>query len=303
MSPTFLFSAQAVMLLAFFSAVCRAGVNSVDRYQIGFRSLSICQVSLWNNLLPAIVMVMLCLCFGLRKELWSLLFQWKTVCFSGLVQLVAYSFSFAFRHSNVNRVTIMAKLSDFFIPVGIFFTTAHWSWSSYGFAIMTTVVCLPLLQKSPAQKKDPFFKRAPFFIIVALVLQASLAPFLIMPPSDGVTAGLHHTLLFMITILCWRSAWSLLPMLFRGQAISMPVIQLCWNPIFLLRVSLSIFTQLFFLLAIAGPNALVAWPILNSTGIFGLFFSRRFLKENSTRLEQGVVVTITLLELARFFSF
>ena len=302
MTQSFLFSAQAVMLLAFLSALSRGGLNSIDRYQIGFRRLSICQVNLWNNLLPAIVMVVLCLFFGLRKELWTSLFQWKTLFFSGLVQLVAYSFSFAFRHSNVNQVTVMAKLSDFFIPVGIFFTTDHWSWSSYGFAVMTTVVCLPLLWKSSSAKKDPFFKSAGFFIIAALVLQASLAPLLIMPPSGGVTGDLHHALLFMIAVLCWRTSWSVLPMVFQRQSISVSLIQLCWNPVFLLRVLLTVLTQLSFVLAIAGPNALVAWPILNSTGIFALFFSRQFLKEDSTRLEQGIVIAIALLELGRFFS-
>jgi hypothetical protein len=56
---TFLSSAQSIMLLALLSSVSRAGLNVVDRYQIGFREFSIRQVNLWNNVIPTLLMVIL----------------------------------------------------------------------------------------------------------------------------------------------------------------------------------------------------------------------------------------------------
>ena len=296
---TLLSSAQSIMLLALVSSLSRAGLNVVDRYQIGFRELSIRQVNLWNNVIPTLLMVILLLFFGLGHEFLKLLISWKTICFSGLVQLVAYAFSFGFRHLNVNQVTATAKLSDIFIPIGIFIFTSHWSWSNYSFAILTTLVCLPILWKK--KKISASFDHGGLFIIGALVLQASVAPLLI-ETSINSSVSFQHLFLFTISVLFWRSIWTILPLFCQKQ--SMPI---RWdlsylNYIFLLRVILTILTQVSFIVAIASPHSLVAWPILNSTGLFALFFSKQFLKEYHTRKEQGIVIAISFLELIRFVS-
>ncbi len=296
---TFLSSAQSIMLLALLSSVSRAGLNVVDRYQIGFREFSIRQVNLWNNVIPTLLMVILLLFSGLGHEFLQSLISWKTIFFSGLVQLVAYAFSFGFRHLNVNQVTATAKLSDIFNPIGIFVFTSHWSWSNYSFAILTTLVCLPILWN----KKKIFvsFDRGGLFIIGALVLQASFAPLLIEPPINS-GFSFQHLFLFTISVLFWRSIWTILPLFFQKQSLPMR-----WNLsyltyISLLRVILTILTQISFIFAITSPNSLVAWPILNSTGLFALFFSKQFLKEYHTHKEQGIVIAISFLEIIRFLS-
>lgn len=297
MASPFLLSAQAAMLAAFLSALSRAGLNIIDRHQIGFQHLSISQVNLWNNIIPALLAVIFCTFLGLGHELLEYLFQWKTLLFSLLVQLVAYSFSFAFRYLKVNQVTITAKFSDLFIPIGIFLTTRHWSWSNYNFAVATTLLCLPMAWKYCVKKE--YSLSIGFFITAALVLQASLAPLLFKSPMI-LDANIRHALIFTIAVLLWRSAWSLIPMLLHQQKIVLS--DLFLHPLFFLRSLLTIATQGTFIMAISSPNAFVAWPILNSTGIFALFLSRYFLKEKQTTLEQTIVIGIALLELIRFFS-
>lgn len=288
------------MLVALVSAFSRAGLNLVDRYQIGLQRLSIVTVNFWNNTIPAGAMVALTAGFGWHRELGACLIDARTALFSALVQLVAYSFSYAFRHLNVSQVTVAGKASDLFIPIGIFVVAGHWDWVTYGFAVTTTLVCLPLLHSGNSRRHPEAMKAAFALIGGALVLQASLAPLLVGPGQ--VTSSVQDTLIFATAVIVWRVAWSLLPMLRRGG--KQPVFSwaLLVTPVFMVRVLLSIATQITFVVAISSSASAVAWPILNSTGILAMLLSSLLLKEKPSGPEKWIVTAITVLGLLRFFS-
>lgn len=294
-------SAQAVMALAFVSAFSRAGLNIVDRYQIGLKKLSILNVNLWNNAVPAFIMtITAALFFGLHRELLESILDWKTILFSGLVQLVAYTFSYAFRYLTVNQVTVAGKMSDLFIPIGVFFTTQYWNWGMYGFAAATTLVCLPMLWTSGNDRHAGLMKTAGALIGGALVLQASLAPVLM--ASTGPASDVRHALAFTTAVIIWRTAWSLMPMLRCLKTLHMPSFALLTNSVFMLRALLTVITQTTLILAVGSTVSVVAWPILNSTGVFAMLLSALLLREKHTRLEKLIVVAISTLALMRFFS-
>jgi hypothetical protein len=298
-----LLSVQAVMLLAFVSSLSRAGLNIVDRHQIGLQRLSIIQLNLWNNVFPAVAMsCVMVLFFDAGKPLLGAVFDWRTAAFSALVQMVAYSFSHAFRDLNVNQVTVAGKFADLFIPIGIFLGTRQWSWGTYAFSIATTLVCLPMLWAEDRGQRTGTLKTSGAIICVALTLQASLSPLLLFKAnSESIVA----TLVFSTAVMVWRAIWSLIPhwWTWRVREDNDPFAKFRPGPLFIVRALLTVTTQVTFIVAIGSTASAVAWPILNSTGVISMVLSLIVLKERGRRLEYVVVMAIGGLALLRFLTY
>ncbi|WP_265258322.1 hypothetical protein [Verminephrobacter aporrectodeae] len=294
-------SGQETMLLAFVSSLGRAGINIVDRYQIGLRRLSILNLNLWNNVVPAVAMYCaMALFFNAGSELIHMVFDWRTAAFSGLAQLVAYSFSYAFRNLSVNQVTVAGKFADVFIPLGIFWATNHWSWGTYAFAVATTFVCLPMLWLSGPNRKGGKLLASGGVICVALTLQASLSPTLFGATS---TSSASATLVFATAVMMWRALWSLVPILVtRPASGDAPSVRLLLNPLFFVRALLTVTTQVTFIFAVGSPASAIAWPILNATGIISMVLSALFLRERGARSEYVVVCALGAITLLRFLT-
>ncbi|WP_151070527.1 hypothetical protein [Cupriavidus oxalaticus] len=47
---------QATILMALLSALARAGLNVIDRHQIGINNISIRTINFWNNVIPGIIL-------------------------------------------------------------------------------------------------------------------------------------------------------------------------------------------------------------------------------------------------------
>jgi len=233
-------------------------------------------------------------------ELLEAIFSWRTALFSGMVQLVAYSFSYAFRYLSVNQVTVAGKASDLFIPIGVWAITGYWSWETYHFAIATTLICLPILWIGPHKRNTRAIKTAWVFIGAALVLQASFAPILIEVSSTDLSW--NQALPFTTGIIIWRSFWCLIPILRRTKNVRIPSYTLLTNSTFVLRTLLTVITQTTFILAIGNTMSALAWPILNSTGLFAMLLSPVVLKEKYSRVEQLVIFAICVLAVGKFYA-
>jgi drug/metabolite transporter (DMT)-like permease len=284
-----------VLALAVTSALSRAGLNVIDRYQIGLKSSSIRSVNLWNNIVPAAAMIMLAWALGWHQEWIAHFVDWKTFLFAGVAQLVAYAFSYAFRYLSVNQVTVAAKLSDLLIPVGVFLATRYWDWKNFGFSVISTLLCLPILRT-----RDPMhgqaIRRVGLVLCMVLVLQASVSPLLAQVHGD-----LHHALLFAIAVMAWRAVWSVLPVLPRLRTLQTPPFGLLFSRAFLVRCLLTVVTQATFILAVGNAVSAVAWPILNTAGLFAMFMASVILREPQARTEKLIVLAITLLAIVRFY--
>jgi hypothetical protein len=292
-------SSNAVMILAAISAFSRAGLNIVDRHQIGNKKLSIIDVNFWNSVIPAFILVILVSGLGLHLELLKTISSWRTAVFSGMVQLVAYAFSHAFRSLSVNQVTVAGKFSDLFIPIGVWGTTGYWNWETYNFSIATTLVCLPILWSGPHKRNTIDIKIAAIFIGIALVLQASFAP--VLAETSNANLSWHQALLFTTGVIIWRSAWCLVPTLRRTKFVQIPFDTLLTTRPFILRSLLTVITQTTFILAIISSASALAWPILNSTGFFAMLLSSLILKEKHNWIEHLVILSICVLAIVKFF--
>lgn len=290
---------QWVMVLALISAVSRAGLNLIDRYQIGLKNLSILNVNLWNNLIPAALMTLAGLLLGAGREVAHCLLDWRTVAFAALVQLTAYAFSYGFRHLNVNQVTVVGKFSDLLIPIGIFWTTYDWQWKTYGFAVATTVVSLPIFLAADSRHRRSGLLTAGAFITGALVLQAGLSPLLV--PSFSAS-HLRLAVVFTTAVIIWRAALSCIPLWRRLMQRQSHVFRPPLSAMLMLRSGLTVVTQMTFIGAVGSAVSAVAWPILNSTGFLAMLLSSLLLKDHVTGKEKWVVAAIGGLTALRFFA-
>lgn len=293
-------SVQTIIIIAFLSALSRAGLNVVDRYQIGLKKVSILQVNFWNNVVPALFLMVLCLLLSWSTELYSYFFDVRSFVFSLLAQVVAYAFSYAFRHMDVSQVLITSKLSDVIIPIGIFATTMYWDWSNYYFSIATTLVCLLVLLDKDKRFSLVAFRKIIAVIILSLLIQASFSPLVTV---IGTNTSIQDAVSFTTAVIMWRVVWSFIPMVrFKNLALR-PDVTLLFSPIFNIRVILTVFTQLTFILAVSSPISAVAWPILNATPLLAILLSRFFLKEGLSRIQVIIILLITALSIIRVFIY
>lgn len=288
------------MLLAVVSAFCRGGLNLIDRYQIGINGLSIAKGNFWNNSIPAVAVVTLAAATGLAPALFACFMDARTALFGALAQAVAYAFSYAFRRLNVSQVMVAGKAADFFIPVAVFFSSGYWDWATYGFAVATTLVCLPLLRGHPHARHPGDMKAAALLIGGALTLQGGIAPLLAGAAHANLDA--RQALGFAFAVIVWRMVWSLLPMLRIPGAFGLSSCSLLRSPLLFHRALLSVATQATFVLAVGNSASALAWPILNSTGLIAMVLSSLLLKEAPSASQKWAVVMITALALLRFLS-
>lgn len=299
-------SAQIIFFIAFSSSISRAGVNVLDRYLIGLKRYPIIVLSLINNLLPAVVVMIFSLyfldgCCGI----WVKFFNWKFAVIGGLIQLTAYAFSFAFRVLTVNQVTCATKVSDVLIPFGILFSTGNWSFGAYGFAIASTVLSLPLIWDSRYQHEWSGKLLACGLICLVLLLQAMVIPLLAEQPVNALSST--QLFLMITSVIWWRTFWSLLPMIRKlcayPRKIHLKISGMRSSTIMLLamRSVLTVFTQTTFLICVSSASANIAWPILNSAGFFGMWMAGWFLSDHLTRREVVVIVAVTVLNIVSLF--
>lgn len=286
---------QATLLIAFFSAGLRASLNLIDRELFGRRGASVLDVNFWNNLLPLVVLLALAAGMGHGQGVLSALLNGRTLVFAGLVQLVAYTFSYCLGRFSVAATTVYSKMPDLLIPVGIWLVAGQWSWSNYGFAVLTCVVCLPIWFQRP---RTTTLSGSPHAVLIAalvaaLVLQGSLSSSLV-PSETSLLASFE----FATAVIFWRTLWSSVALLRKGFRWSSSL----WGSLQALvfvRSLASIGTQLTFVLALAQGESAAAWAVFNSTSLIAVALAALVLKEPPTRPELFAIGGIGVLTAAR----
>jgi len=278
-----------VVLFSFLSSFSRSILNIIDRYTFGHLKKSVAGTSFINNYLPLLLLLVICSITGNGKELLQKIISFKIICIAFLIQMVSYAYSLAFKHANIHKVIVISKLSDIFIPIGIFLIVGSWNWLDYGFAILTTIVCIPIIfQKSDYKNKTPLY--IVLAVIVVLVLQGSLSSVLV----DKSEQTIVNSILITTAIMFWRFCWSFFVYYYHKEG-SLIEDLLDVRLVALFRCLTSISTQLFFILALSYTTSPIAWPIFNSTILFSVGLSALILKEKATKLEYLVIASIFLI--------
>ena len=284
------------ILAALGSSILRASLNVIDRTAFGHRGAAVIAVNLVNNLLPLVIILPVSALVSGPGRTMEALGDIRNLWVAGLVQLVAYAFSFAFKGLTISQVIVFSKLPDVFILIGIYALTLAWSWADFAFAALTTLVCLPLLvgRGHTSQTRNGRWW-APGMLMGAVLVRGVFSGSLIQ------TQGEYHDVWLPITAatLWWRFVWSLV-VLMGSAAVSRRVV---WAspgvPLLIGRAVVTLGVQALYVLALAIGPATAVWPIIDSTALFSTAFSAILLHEHPSRREVAAVLGIVILTLAR----
>jgi hypothetical protein len=281
------------------SSLSRAGLNVVDRRQ--FINTSICpiNISYWNNFLPVVLMTPLIL-FSPAAEFVSLdLISIDVVLLALLIQLVAYSFGYAFRTLRVTDIAILSKSADITVPaflssMGIYSIHLGVIW------ILPAIFMMFVLSAGiQATKKSIWASIALVAILSSQGIYSYFVGFNLLLES-----GLWRLLSFTFAVLIWRFILAFLILSKKEgfiRAFKFPGEILTLGG-FYTRGFLTAITQITFLLAISANQLMLVWPILNTTGFMGAIFAYLFLGERlHARDLLFIFLTFLLTALVMYF--
>lgn len=288
---------EATILFAFLSASSRGLISVIDRFQFGYKKLSISLTNIANNLLALLIMISISNIHLNSTPHLKYLFKWEIIVFGLVLQLTAQSFSYAFKHMKINQVIFATKTSDLFIPFAILLVSGEWSLSNVLFSISSAIICFPLLY---ADKSKSDFPWPPAFLVIGmLLLQSTIAPFVI-----GVKSSTSfHWMSYTSALIFWRLIFSIILGKNKLSLNQIKSVCICKKQffIFLLRAVLTISAQGFLVLSLSKGNQTLAWPILNSTGLFSLIFASLILKERAHKMDYLAISLISIMASYRWF--
>ena len=250
-----------VVGFAFLSCISRSGLNIIDRQSLGIKKVPIHEVMLINTVLPSVIAVLASASAGMLHMVMVQFLDWRSFAFSVVVQIVAYSFSYAFRGHHVEDVVISAKSPEAFVSLVYFLPLYSISSSSVidlTLAGLISTVCIAFLLSCKAS-------RTLWIVPACLLLQASLSPFLLPSIFDE---GLEGSMSFGVATLLWRAVFSIAFSLRSPLRLNYkrPTSQI--DALFLIRGILAVTTQVCLILSLSFEYPEIAWSILNLTGSF-----------------------------------
>lgn len=264
------------VLASIVSTFSRAGLNVVDRRQYQKEKACPLVIGYWNNLLPVFLMLPIVLSTLDFNDCLKDLLNIDLVLMSILIQCVAYSFSFAFKHLRVTDVAVLSKAADVTVPIALAFLGFYSI--SYLLFLFLSIILISFFFSTGL---DVFRKTYKSSIVLVLMLttQGVFAYFF------GLNSSHNREFLSLLSaafsVLVWRFVFSSIFLIYgRG----LPWIyffpkEFLTNGGFYFRGFLTLLTQVTFIFAITANNLMIVWPILNATGFLGAVFAYLFLGE------------------------
>ncbi|MES2769135.1 MAG: hypothetical protein V4596_08320 [Bdellovibrionota bacterium] len=283
------------LLYAFISASFRGVISTIDRYQFGVSRQSVTFTNIYNNVLAFIISLVVCIFFGDVHRVLPFLGNIKIILFSFILQLAAHAFSYAFKHMKIPAVIIFSKMADLFIPIGIFLFSSIWNWSDFLFSVSTFLVCVPIFIFQ--NKKGHIHLFSALAVLFVLVIQGSFSPWFMSGVSSD--SWIHYT----VALIFWRLVFSLLGVINNSKEFSMhPTCSKKFRKylsIMLVRSVLTLGAQAFLVLSLSQERPVLAWPVLNATGLISVVFSSLILREHAGKYEILAVILIAILGLLK----
>ena len=292
-------TAALTISYAFASAGSRGVISVIDRHQFGIRKKSIIYTNIFNNIAASFLSLVLVLVFAQEQVFFSFISNMKVIVFALLLQLSANAFSYAFKHMKVASMTVAAKMSDIFIGPLIYVLFSIWSTGDFLFAVLTSAICLSLIFSKKHHGFRDFHMVSALTVCVTLILQGVLSPWYV----ENVSQNQLSWMPFTAALVCWRLIFSWL----FSLDFSTKVFKGLWAEVthaeflFLLlsRAVLTLAAQGFLVLSLSLGRPVLAWPILNATGLVAALLSAWLLKEKATKTEVVVICLIALLGLVK----
>lgn len=288
------------ILAALISSTSRGVISVIDRYQMGYRNGNLFVVNFINNILATglatIVLIFLqhfiSLKFLLRPQQWGRIFIYAL-----LVQLVAYGYSYLYRHLPLIDAVISGKLSDIFIPLALALTTSYFSFKQYSISLISTLI-VGLLAFSPRTQKIEFktWIKGILVIVPLLTLQSAFSPILVsdihgIPELMGFTIITIYLRLLISFVSLFTTSKNFLTNSGSIKIVKPVVIA------YALRAVLTIAAQIAFTIATSSKTSGIAWVLLNMTSLYGVVFGSWILKEKIGKFDVLVLLVVTLMTL------
>lgn len=288
------------ILAALISSSSRGVISVIDRYQMGYRKGNLLVVNFINNILATALATIILIVLQHLISLKFLLLpqQWLRIfIYALLVQLVAYGYSYLYRHLPLIDAVISGKLSDIFIPLALALTTSYFSFKQYSISLISTLI-VGLLAFSPSTKKVEFktWIKGILVIVPLLTIQSAFSPILVsdihgIPELMGFTIITIYLRLLISFFSLFTSSNKFL--INSGSTkIVKPVIIA-----YALRAILTIAAQIAFTVATSSKASGIAWVLLNMTSLYGVVFGSWILKEKIGKFDVLVLLVVTLMTL------
>ncbi|MDM8278884.1 hypothetical protein QUW37_06525 [Ligilactobacillus aviarius] len=288
------------ILAALISSTSRGVISVIDRYQMGYRKGNLLVVNFINNILATILatIVLVVLQHFVSLDFLLLPQQWfRIIIYALLVQLVAYGYSYLYRHLPLIDAVISGKVSDIFIPLALALTTSYFSFRQYSVSLISTLL-VGLLAFSPSTKKVGFktWIRGILVIVPLLTVQSALSPILVndihgIPELMGFTIITIYLRLIISFISLFTSSKNKLFNKDSNGIEKTAVIA------YGLRSVLTIAAQISFTIATASKASGIAWVLLNMTSLYGVVFGSWILKEKIGKFDVLVLLVVTVMTL------
>ncbi len=264
------------VLASIISSLSRAGLNVVDRKQYQQEAACPLVVGYWNNLLPVFLMLPIVASTPASDDFLKNLLTIDMVFMSILIQCVAYSFSFAFKHLRVADMAVLSKAADVTVPIVLAFL-GFYSLSYSLFLFLLVILTLFIFSTGFNAFRKTY--KSSIALILMLTIQGVYAYFFeIYSSHDNAFWSLLSA---GFSVLVWRFIFSGIFLIYWRDAS-----WICFFPKeflsrsgFYIRGFLTLSTQVTFIFAISANNLMIVWPILNATGFLGAVFAYLFLGE------------------------
>lgn len=288
------------ILAALISSTSRGVISVIDRYQMGYRKGNLLVVNFINNILATFLatLVLIVLQHVVSLDFLLLPQQWfRIIIYALLVQLVAYGYSYLYRHLPLIDAVISGKISDLFIPIALAFTTSYFSFKQYSVSVISTLL-VGLLAFSPSTKKTNFktWVRGILVIVPLLTIQSAFSPLLV----DRIH-GIPELMGFTIITIYLRLVISFISLFTRpkNKLINKESMKIGKTvvAVYGLRSVLTIVAQISFTIATSSKTSGIAWVLLNMTSLYGVVFGSWILKEKIGKFDVLVLLVVTVMTL------
>ena len=278
------------------SSASRGAISAIDRIQFGVRRKKITFTNVHNNVAALFVALLFAGAFGRLGGFTQQLLSVRVIVFAALLQITANAFSYAFTHMKVSSIIVVAKISDMFVAPLIFLLFAKWSTADFTFAAVTSLTCFGLMAKESGKS---LHLKASVLVCVLLVIQGALSPWYM----SHVVVNRGIWVPFTCALICWRLVFSLV---LSAQVIHEVHLSFAGHDkeywiLHVVRAGLTLSAQVFQVLALSYDRPVVAWPVLNATGLFAVLFSYLVLKERASFREATAIILIAVIGAARTF--
>lgn len=289
-----------LIAIATVSVSLRALCGIIDRQNFGPRRLPIVGINLLNNAVPFVFIAFPLIATGGGRTLLAAIANPRLLVFGGSVQIVAFAFSYGFRHYTVPTVNLVARIGDALIPFALYVIGARVTAMDVLFAL--SVSACVLLAVPPERGLARGLAVVGLGITAAVLLQSVTAEYVF----SGSTREIAATMAGLAALLFWRGAFCL-PLLPFGvvhlpkAATDEPRPTGRMTLAVIGRAVATIVHHAAFVYALARGNRVVMWPILNSVPIFAAVLSTVLIRERPTRREAaslGIWLVATCLRSA-----